>query len=97
MSSPLRPYLGFADGASRSMHNIASAAWVLFDPNHRLVESGGICLGPATNNIAEYSSIIELLDAACTLGVSRLVAYMDSQLVVFQLNRVYQVRDPFLM
>ena len=95
--SSLDPYLGFVDGASRSMRNIASAAWVLFDPSHRLVESGGICLGPATNNVAEYSSVIALLGAASTLGVSRLVVYMDSQLVVSQLNRVYQVRDSVLL
>ena len=91
--SSLDPYLGFADGASCSTSNIASAAWVLFDPSHHLVESGRIFLGPATNNVAEYSSVIALLGAANALGVSRLVVYMDSQLVVSQLNRVYQVRD----
>ena len=95
--SSLDPYLGFADGASRSTRSIASAAWVLFYPSHRLVESGGICLGPATNNVAEYSSIIALLGAASTLGISRLVFYMDSQLVVSQLNHVYQVHDPVLL
>ena len=95
--SSLDPYLGFVDGASRSTQNIASAAWVLFYPSHHLVESDGICLGPAMNNIAEYSSVITLLGAASALGISRLVVYMDSQLVVSQLNRVYQVRDPFLL
>ena len=95
--SSLDPYVGYADGASRSPRNIASAAWVLFDPSHRLVESGGIFLGPATNNVAEYSSVIALLGAASALGISRLVVYMDSQLVVSQLNHVYQVRDPILL
>ena len=76
--SSLDPYLGFADGASRSTRNIASTAWVLFDPSHCLVESGGICLGLATNNVAQYSSVITLLGAASALGVSRLVVYMDS-------------------
>ena len=80
--SSLDPYLGFADGASRSTRNVASSAWVLFDPSHRLVESGGVCLGPAMNNVAEYSSVIALLGAASALGISRLVVYMDSQLVV---------------
>ena len=37
------------------------------------------------------------MGAASALGVSRLVVYMDSQLVVSQLNRVYQVRDPVLL
>jgi len=95
--SSLNPYLGFADGASHSMWNIASAAWVLFYPSHRLVESGGICLGPTTIDVTEYSSVIALLGAASVLGISRLVVYMDSQLVVSQLNRVYQVRDSVLL
>ena len=95
--SSLDPYLGFVDGASRSTQNMASTAWVLYDPSHRLVESSGICLGPAMNNVAKYSSIIALLGDASALGVSRLVVYMDSQLVVSQLNHVYQVRDSVLL
>ena len=95
--SSLDPYLGFADGASRSTQSIASVAWVIFDPSHHLVESGGICLGPATNNVAEYSSVIALLGAASALGILRLVVYMDSQLVMSQLNRVYQVRHSVLL
>ena len=67
--SSLDPYLGFAEGASRSTQSIASAAWVLFDPSHHLVESGGMCLGCATNNVAEYSLVIALLGAASALGI----------------------------
>ena len=53
-------------------------------------------LGDTTNNVAEYSAIIELLRDAFSLGISHLRVYLDAQLVVSQLNRVYRVHDPTL-
>jgi ribonuclease HI len=53
-------YIGFADGACRSTQNLSSAAWVLYDPNGELINLQGICLGRTTNNIVEYSAVIEL-------------------------------------
>ena len=51
-------FVGFADGASRYTCNLALAAWVIYSPLEQLVASGGACLGPATNNVAEYRAII---------------------------------------
>ena len=61
-----------------------------------MLSSGGICLGDTTNNVAEYSAVIELLRDALSLGISHLWFYLDAQMVVSQLNRVYQVHDPTL-
>jgi ribonuclease HI len=61
-----------------------------------LLSSGGICLGDTTNNVVEYSAVIELLCDALSLGISHLRVYLDAQLVVSQLNRIYQVHDPNL-
>jgi ribonuclease HI len=61
MSQSLLPYIGFTDGASRSTRNLASAAWEIYAPTNKLVSLRGVCLGRATNNIAEYSAVIELL------------------------------------
>ena len=47
-------FYGFADGVFRHTLNLASAAWFLYSPAHDLVSSGAVCIGPATNNIAEY-------------------------------------------
>ena len=55
-----------------------------------------MCLGRATNNIAEYSTIIELLIDAISLGIRHLVVWLDSQLVVLQLSNVYAIRSPLL-
>ena len=90
-------HYGFTDGASRHMQNLASVAWVLHYPSGQLLVSRGVCIGPASKNIAEYTAVIYLLSEAISLGVDLLVVFLDSQLLVSQLNNTYQFRDPFLL
>jgi ribonuclease HI len=96
MTSSFPIYFRFVDGASRHTQNIASASWVIYHSGE-LVSSGGICLGSATNNIAEYHAVIGILTEASSLGISQLIINLDSQLVVHQLNREYAVRNPVLL
>ena len=94
MSNLLESFVGYADGASRSSRNLSSAAWAIFDPSGELVSFRGVCIGRSTNNIAEYSALIELLSDAITHGIRRLVVRLDSQLVILQLTGIYSVRNP---
>ena len=91
------PYIGFADGACRSTRNLSSAAWVIYDPHGELIDLQGVCLGCTTNNVAEYSAVIELLAEAINLGICTLVVNLDSQLVVHQLNGRYFLRDRHIL
>ena len=63
-------YIRFADGASRHTCNLASAAWIIYSPLGQLVAAGGTCLGPASNNVAEYMAVIELLWDALSRGIT---------------------------
>ena len=54
-------FIGFVDGASRHTCNLDSATWVIYSPSGQLVAYGGACLVPATNNVAKYNAVIELL------------------------------------
>ena len=54
-------------------------------------------MGPATNSVAEYMTVIELLWDALSHGITRLEVRLDSQLVVSQLNGAYQVRNHTLL
>jgi ribonuclease HI len=90
MTSPFPIFFGFADGASQHTRNIASAAWVIYQFDE-VVSSGGICLGPTTNNMEKYHAIIRLLTQASSLGISHIIIYLDSQLMVYQLNRHYYI------
>ena len=93
----ITPFVGFADGSSRSTRNLSSAAWVIYDPAGELVNLQGVCLGPATNNITKYSIILELLTEVVDLGIHELLVYLDSQLVLLQLNGHYSVRNPSIL
>jgi ribonuclease HI len=97
MSEYSLPYIGFTDGASRSTRNLGSAAWAIYAPTNELISLRGICLGRATNNIAEYSVVVELLVDAISLGICYLVVRLDLQLVVLQLSNIYSIRSPTLL
>jgi ribonuclease HI len=43
-----------------------------------MVSYGGACLGPSTNNVAEYSTVIELLCDAISHGIRSLEVLLDS-------------------
>ena len=71
-------YIGFADGASRHTQNSSLTAWVIYTPMGQVLSSGGVCLWPSSNNIVEYSVIIELLWDAISHGVISLEICLDS-------------------
>ena len=97
MKISITPFVGFADGASRSTRNLSSAAWVIYDPVGELVNLQGVFLGPITNNVVKYSAIVELLNETVSLSIHALLVYLDSQLVVLQLNGHYSVRNPSIL
>jgi ribonuclease HI len=97
MSEYSLPYIGFADGASHSTQNLAFAAWAIYAPTNKIISLRGVCLGRATNNITEYSVVIELLVDAISRGIRHLVVRLDSQMVVLQLSNIYYIRSPTLL
>ena len=54
-------------------------------------------IGPATHNVAEYRALIEGLKLARDYGIQRIRVYMDSELVVDQLNGHSVVRQAHLV
>ena len=90
-------FYSFADGACYHTLNLASVAWVLYSPAEDLVNSEAVCIGPATNNIAEYEVVIGILTEASSHDVCDLVVLMDSQLVVCHLNHVYTIKNLVLL
>ena len=97
MSTESLIYVGFVDGASHHTQNSILVAWVIYTPMGQILSSGGVCLRPSSNNVAEYSAVIELLHDAISHVTHSLKVCLDSQLVVSQLNGLYNVRDPTLL
>ena len=79
-------FTSFADGANRYTLKLASAAGVLYSPTSDMVSSGGVCLGPSTNNLAKHHAVIALVTKSLANDVREIRVYLDSELVVQQLN-----------
>ena len=75
-------FIGFADGVIHHTQHSTSTAWVIFTPMGQVLSSGGVCLQPSSNNVAEYSAIIELLQNSILHRVLSLEVRLDSKLVV---------------
>ena len=61
------------------------------------MSSGSTCLDSSTNNITEYSAIIELLLDVILHGIQHIVVHLDSQLAMLQLNGQYWVRNSSIL
>ena len=92
-----KPFVGYVDGTSRSTQNLSSAVWAIFAPNDKLASFQGICISRSTNNITEYSALIELLSDSISFGINHIIIRLDSKLVVLQLTSIYIVRNPTLL
>ena len=90
-------FIGFVDGGSRHIQHSTSAAWVIYTPMGQVLSLGGICLRPSSNNVAEYSDVIELLRDAILHGVLSLEVHLGLESVVSYVNGLYHVRDPTLL
>jgi probable phosphoglycerate mutase len=60
-----------------------------------LIERSG-SLGVTTNNVAEYSGLIEGLSAAAELNATEVDVRMDSKLVIEQMSGRWQIKNPGL-
>jgi ribonuclease HI len=85
------------DGGSRG--NPGPAAWgvVVLDPEGRAVEGFAGAIGRATNNVAEYTALLEALAIALAREADDVELLADSELVVKQVRGEYKVRHPDLI
>ena len=83
----------YTDGGARGNPGPAGIGAAIYDEKKTLVAEISEYLGVATNNQAEYQALIVALKKAATLGASELECYLDSELVVKQLNREYKVKN----
>jgi ribonuclease HI len=86
----------FTDGAARGNPGPAAVGVVIEDDKGVRLRGLHRYLGKATNNEAEYQALIEGLKAASEWKPERLEIYLDSKLVVEQVNGTYRVRKPEL-
>lgn len=84
------------DGGSRGNPGPAAAAYILTDPNGKVVEGKGFFLGETTNNVAEYTGMLRGIVAAGVQGAKTISAFTDSELMARQIKGEYKVKSPNL-
>ena len=84
------------DGASRGNPGPAGYGAYLRVDDAEVIEISGF-LGRTTNNVAEYSGLLEALNYAREQGASDVEIVSDSLLLVNQMLGLYKVRHPNLL
>lgn len=86
----------YIDGACSGNPGKAGIGVVIYNDRGEQVCELSYYLGDATNNIAEYQSLIAALKKARDIGSENLLVYTDSELLARQMNGFYRVKDEIL-
>jgi len=85
-------YKLFTDGGARNNPGPAAIGGVLYQ-DKKIMATFSEYIGETTNNQAEYQALIKGLEVALEKKISDLACFLDSELVVKQLNKEYKVKD----
>ncbi len=83
----------YTDGGSRGNPGPAGIGVIILDSAKKKIKELYKYIGETTNNIAEYSALLQGLEAALDLNAEEIVVYMDSELLARQLNGEYKVKN----
>jgi len=89
----------FSDGGARGNPGPAGCGFVIYDEDNIAIKRGNTYIGHATNNQAEYKALIFALEFVLTKlkdldKLEQVECFLDSELIVKQLNREYKVKNP---
>lgn len=80
----------FVDGGARGNPGPAGAGAVIEGPLPLNIHK---FLGSATNNVAEYTALVLMLEKALESGYTELDIFADSELMVRQIKGIYKVKN----
>ncbi|MDD2647087.1 MAG: ribonuclease HI family protein [Patescibacteria group bacterium] len=83
----------YTDGGARNNPGPAGIGGVLYGENKETILEYAKYIGEATNNQAEYESLVFALEKAKKAGAEEVSCYLDSELVIKQVNQEYRVKD----
>lgn len=84
------------DGGARKNPGPAAIGVVIWDENHDKLDECKECIGDTTNNVAEYKSLIKALELSAKHTRKEVHVFMDSELVVRQVNGSYRIKAKHL-
>lgn len=90
----------FTDGASRGNPGPASFGFVIKTKSGVILHQEGKTIGVQTNNFAEYTGLLSALTYIekylAKESLAKVECFLDSQLVVSQLNGIYKIKKSTL-
>src|SRR5680860_263061 len=91
-------YYIYTDGGARGNPGPAATGVVILDADKQVIKTASSYLGETTNNVAEYAALVLALElvtklAKTPLDNNEIAAYLDSELIVKQLNGQYKVKN----
>jgi probable phosphoglycerate mutase len=89
-------YTAHCDGGARGNPGPSGYGAVIEDPQGQVVARLSQFLGIQTNNYAEYSGLLAVLEWAIATGAKHLRVVSDSELMVKQMKGQYKVKSPGL-
>lgn len=87
-----KSYTIYTDGGARGNPGPAGIGAVIINDSSGHKEYLKKYLGVATNNQAEYQALLCALMRVCELGATHVKCFLDSELIVKQMNREYKVK-----
>jgi len=87
-------YSSYTDGGSRKNPGPAAIGGVIYSPEGEVLAEISDYIGITTNNVAEYTALIETLKKARELDIDKIDCHLDSEFIVKQLNGEYKVKSP---
>ena len=98
--TPAKPsahwFTAHCDGGARGNPGPSGYGAVIEDPKGQTVARMSQFLGIQTNNYAEYSGLLAVLEWAISNGANSLRVISDSELMVKQMKGQYKVKSPGL-
>lgn len=95
--------LVFTDGGSRGNPGPAAIGFIVKNETGKILVRQGKLIGRATNNVAEYTAVIEALEwlkyevqrtkDELKKVILEIAFFLDSQLIVNQLNGLYKIKN----
>lgn len=88
----------FTDGGAKGNPGPAAAAFVVKDNQGKILAQSAKLIGRTTNNVAEYSAVIEALNwikkkKSGSTNIEKVEFFLDSKLVVCQLNGIFKIKN----
>ena len=83
----------YTDGGARNNPGPAGIGAVIYDEKKNVLFEISEYIGEATNNQAEYKAVIAAIKKAKEFKADELQFFLDSELVVNQLERKYKVKN----